>query len=217
MIKQIKMSIKLLRYTFGMKMCIGLGVVFLLCGVAMSLMPEELGLSGSFFLIATAMWATQLFYSLSVSSLVQSSPYKKATQTSMPAIISFISFLGSYAVILLLKLPRLQAADAETQQYMAADLISSGLLIIVIMIYTGIAYKFFVAATVLFFVTFMGTVFFERAYMVFVLAMPSVGTAAVIGLLEIVVGAFLQYGMSLLVYKYPMAKRAQIRSLQKQM
>ena len=121
MIKQIKMSIKLLRYTFGMKMCIGLGVVFLLCGVAMSLMPEELGLSGSFFLIATAMWATQLFYSLSVSSLVQSSPYKKAAQTSMPAIISFLSFLGSYAVILLLKLPRLQTANAETQQYMAAD------------------------------------------------------------------------------------------------
>lgn len=217
MIEQIKMSIKLLRYTFGIKTCIALGGIFLLCGVAISLLPEGLGLSGSFVLVATGMWSTQLFYSLGVSGLVQSSPYKKAIQTSMPALISFFSLLGSYVVILLLRLPKLGTAGAEMQQDTALDLISSGLLIVIIMLYTGIAYKFFVAATVLFFVTFLGIMFVESAYLVFTPVMPPVGIAAAIGFLEIVVGALLQYGMSLLVYKYPMAKRAQMRSLQKQM
>lgn len=217
MIKQLKLSIKLMRYTYGIKMCVILGIVFFACGIGLSFVPENRGGSGSFFIVVAAMWITQLFYSLGVSNMVQASPYGKAAQTSMPTLIGLLGFTAAYVVVVLMKLLRFGTADGEVRRYMSADLITVGMLTFIVMLYIGLAYKFFVAATVLFAVTFAITTSSFKLYTIFDLPLPSIGGAAVIGFLEIVAGALVQYGVSRLVYKCPVSKRAQLRGLQRYM
>ena len=91
MIKQLRMGFNLLRYTHGIKTCVGFGAVMFLIGVGMELCfsaPME-GVSfsvGGYFVLITAMWPLQLLISMNVPEFVVTSPWKKRIQTSVFAI-----------------------------------------------------------------------------------------------------------------------------------
>lgn len=219
MIRQFKLGIKLIRYTFGIKTCLGCAAVFLVLGIVLSFVSMNIGVmpTGSFFLAVTGMWITQMFCSLYVSGMIKASPWNKAIQTVMPTFLSFLGFAASYLLIILLKLPLLSAASIEMRQSMSAELVLDAWLMAIIMIYSGTAYKFFITSTLLFFVFFVGMSAVYGGILFWLVSRLPFGAAAVIGGLCLIVGAFLQYGLSVLVYKYPLSKRAQLRSLQKYM
>lgn len=217
MIKQLKMGIRMLRYGFGIKTSLIFVSFFLIVGVVLSLFPLQLEWQSSFFILINGMWAVQLIYSVCVSNLVQTSPWKKAMQTSIPAIICFLVSAVLYLLTVLLRLPHLASAGPQEMPYITGTLIFDGFLVFFIMIYVGMAYKLFIFSTVLFFGIFMSI---TLIYQIFIQRMAggiSFGAAVVIGFLEIVAGAFAEYGISLLVYKLPLAKGAQFRVLQKYM
>lgn len=219
MIRQFKLGIKLIRYTFGIKMCLGCAAVFLVFGIVLSFVSMNIGVmpTGSFFLAVTGVWITQMFCSLYVSGMIKASPYNKAIQTVMPTFLSFLGLAASYLLIILLKLPLLSAASIETRQSMSAELVLDALLMAIIMIYFGTAYKFFIASTLLFFVCFVGMSAVYGGILFWSVSRLPFGAAAAIGGVCLIAGAFLQYGLSVLVYKYPLSKKAQLRSLQKYM
>lgn len=217
MIKQLKMGFKMLRYTFGTKMCIGLMALFMVMGIALSLIHTDRTTPGTYLLLVVGMWPVQLIYSMNVSRQVQTSPWKKAMETSIPTLISFVGLFACYLVAILIKLPQLGNASEEELGYMAAEMIFSGTLLMILMLYCGLAYKFFILSTVIFFVMYLGMTIAYNMIIWTTAIRFSFGAAVVIGMLEIVIGALLQYGVSLLVYRYPLAKRAQLRGLQKYM
>ena len=218
MIKRLKLGLQMLRYTFGIKTCAIMGIFFLAIGILMELLPQPVNSSGTLFISLTGMWTIQLTYSLGVSNLVRSSKWAKAMETSIPALVGFVSFFVTYLLVLCLNLPYLSTADEETMQIMAGEMILSGILALVLMVYCGVAYKLFIVGTVLFLaVIFCGN--FNAPFMLMEsLNIPvSFGTAVAIGFLEILVGALLQYGVSCLLHKVPLSKKAQMRGLQKLM
>lgn len=216
MIKQLKLGFQMLRYTFGIKTCAIMGGIFLLVGILVEVMGQSVNVTGTLFISITGMWPVQLVYSLGVSDLVRSSKWAKAMETSIPTLVGFVSFLAAYLLAFCLKLPHLSIASEEAMEIMVAEMILAGTVALMLMVYCGIAYKFFIIATILFFVVF-GFGGFNAPFMLVEKMHLSLtfGQAALFGFLEILVGALLQYGISCLVYKQPLSKKAQMRGLQK--
>ena len=206
----------MMKYGFGTKLSTAMGILFLLLGLTIGFLTGHGGNAWVFY-IMVAMWPIQLMYSLGVSGLVASSPWKKALETWVPTAISFLGLLACYLLMLVFTLPGVETSDAKGRATIASELIFSGVMAMILMLYCGTAYKHFVLSTVLFFIMIYGMFFVMEIIGSGFAEGISISAATVIGLLEIVVGAFLQYGVSLLLYRYPLAKRAQLRALQKYM
>lgn len=219
MTEQMKKSFKMLGYTFGIRQSVVFMVLFTVFGIVTCLRKGNLGSMGGFFIILMGMWPVQLIQSLPGSQMVQASPWKKALQTWVPTLIGFVCFVAGYLIVLLLRLPGSINADAAELSRMSGEMLLMGTTAFLLMVYCGAAYKFMVASTVIFLVLYMGgTMAYNIIFVIFERSLNiSVQAAAVIGLIEIVAGAFAQYGISLLLYKYPISKHAQFRQLQKYM
>lgn len=211
MIKQLKMGMKMLRYAFGIKSSLGLGGVLFVLGI---LFHGTDGI-GSYLILTGGLWIVQLLYSLPVSGMIQTSPWKRELQTSGVAIVSFFSFLFFYlidAVLLLL-------FEQQKVNMIGPCLVIDGIIIFFIMIYCGFAYKFFMVSTILFLVSYFGMSFVQRIkvsnHIYTWLNSISLVQGAVIGFALIVLGALVQYAASCLVYKCPLDKNGQLRGLQK--
>lgn len=222
MIKQIKMGIQTMRYTYGIGMSVAFMIMFLVLGILLNVLSKDSG-AGNVFILVTGMWPVQLINSLPVSGMVQTSPWKKALETSVPALVGFASFLLCYLLVLVFALVGRSYAEESDMAELAGSLIMGGAVVFFLMVYCGFAYKFFVSATMIFIIVFLGGTYFlsnggplYEVFLHLLSDMPLYG-AILIGLLEIAVGALVQYGISLLVYRKPMSKKAQIRSLQKYM
>lgn len=219
MIEQIKMGIKLLRYTFGIRTCLICMVLFLVIGVLGFCLPAQIaGRMAGFFILLETLWAVQMIFSLNVSYMVQASPWKRALQTSVPALISFLCSLILYLLVVLLSgLCFLKAAPDE-QQLLTEGVLMNGILAFLLLVYSGVAYKWFIAATVAFFVAVYALIgAFNIVSMMGGSIDLSFAGAAGIGILCIIVGALAEYGLSLLLYQVPVSKWAQMRGLQKYM
>lgn len=216
MIKQLKLGFGMMRYTFGVKMCLVLGIIFFAIGIVMEFLAPPASVSGAMFLMVCGMWPAQLVYSLGVSDVIKTSKHAKAMETSIPTLICFVTFLVCYIIIVLFKLPHLSGATEEMMGYMVSELMMSSILAAVLMFFCGIAYKLFILASIIFLVAFCSlTTISEFGTML----SPDIsfGTAVIVGFAIVVAGALLQYGVSLLVYKVPLSKKAQLRGLQKYM
>lgn len=221
MIKQLKLGLQMLRYAFGSKTCAVMGVIFLTIGILLKFLPinaSAMGATGVLFISINGMWTMQLVSSLGVSSMVRSSHWAKAMETSIPTLVGFVSFLATYLLIFCLNLPYLSNAGEEKMEIMMGKMILAGTLSFILMVYSGIAYKFFVVGSILFLAVFyLGGLNMPFTFISGLSLSINFGQATLIGFLEIVLGALAQYGISCLLYKRPLTKNAQMRQLQKSM
>ena len=213
MIEQLKLGFKMMRYTFGIKMCVIIGAIFLVLGLAMECLPPGMSMGGGAFVMVCGMWPAQLIYSLAVSNMVKTSKYAKAMETSVPTSVCFVPFVLCYIVIILFKLPRLSGATEEMLGCMSAELIVCACIAAGLMVFCGIAFKLFTLSVIIVFVLCCSSGILLD---VFSVSMPF-GMAVIIGFAILVAGALLQYVLSCLLYKIPLAKGAQLRGLQKYM
>lgn len=211
--EQFKLGWKLLRYAYGIKTCMGWGIVFLVGGTALTFLPHGLGFMGIFFLMMGSLWISQLYFSLGVSNMAQSSPRNRQLQTVIPTMICFVINLVEYLIVLLVSLPRLAGAGEEELKDISAMWLYAAFIGFMLMVYTGTAYKLFVISTIIFFVVFYGIPWGWIPLPS--VTVSSVWQAAAVGFGMIVLGALVQYGLSRLVYKLPMAKNGQLKALQK--
>lgn len=216
MIKQLKLGFQMMRYTFGVKMCLILAAICFVLGLLVEFLPAGASITGALLLMVCGLWAAQLVYSLGVSDMIKTSKYAKAMETGIPTLVSFLLYLICYVIIIAFKLPRLSGASEESMQYMVGEILTSGIMAAMLMIFCAIAYKLFAIATVLFLVMFFVLNVMVNSGGLFMVDV-SFGAAVIIGFVLLVVGALLQYGISLLVYKVPLSKSAQLRGLQKYM
>ena len=214
MIKQIKTGLRLLPYTYGivpnLALCGGIGLL----GLFVSLYGDfsEIGI---YFLMAVGMFPIQMLYSLGVSDMVQTSSWKKPIQTSMSVMLTFGGMGVAYLISFLINLTRL-SNHAEKEPLAARLMLIGGIIALIIMLYMGFAMKYFVAALILFIATIYGGAIALNFFSVEGVAL-SFSASTVIGFACLVLGALLQYGVTLLVYRKPIAKRSQLPGLEKLM
>lgn len=215
MLKDFKLGIRLLKYGFGVKANMFFAGLFLAVGICALLFIPVNG-TWMIYMMASAAYLVQILSSLQVTAIANSSPRRKALHTKIPVLISLPFYLLLYVAGCLVELWMLHIGRRQEQE-VAQSVIMAGLIMVLFMIYVGGAFKYFVASvvmacTVILFIIFGGNIIFE-------ILEPHIpiGPALLFGLAAVLLGAILQYLLSLLLYRYPASKAAQMRQLQKYM
>lgn len=170
---------------------------------------------GGYLLMVLAVYPAQLLSSLTVSNLVQTSPWKKALQTSVPTALTAGAFALTYGGALIISLLRLNARP-EMREDMVMILVLFTFEIFLIMTYCGIAYKTYVLGTALFIIVFViGSRVIQIGAALGVFRGVSVFVAACSGFAAMLLGSAVQYGLSLMLYKRALSKNAQYPGLRK--
>lgn len=166
----------------------------------------ELGssISCGIYWMTVGMIATGICFTLNASSIMQSSPLKKALQISVPVVLNLSYYMMSYLLFLLIEALLWTVGGREQDP---GVLVLYGLMAIVFMVYNS-SYKIFELATVLFVVAFFSLLLGGEYLIRQMLTGLSPGLAGIIGLGEILVGALLQYCLALLTYRMPLSRRS---------
>ena len=225
MIKNWKLGMKSIKYAYGIKMNVLVGIAFLALAGVMYITKGQmiLGLGGDYMLMCVALLPTQMIYSLSASNMVQTSTVRKKLQTSVPAMVTYGNMVIVYLVMILIRLATV-FGHPEQMGRIGGELVVIAGLMMLFMVYLGVAYKYFMISIVFVIITVLiispynnivendlfGWVFFSRGWQGIVLS-------AVLGLLLLTAGGVLQYLVSLLIYRKPLSKMAQAAPLRKEM
>lgn len=220
MINNWKLGWKSLNYAYGLKSNFALMIVFVLISMVFFIIGPSTNTSffGGYMLMCAAILPTQMIHSLNMSNIVQSSPMKKKLQTTIPAVFTCGNQVMVYLINVLLYCLRLWV-HPESALAMGNEVLLLGLVMMMMSIYLGVAYKCFVVSIFMLpflcYSIFMGRYFviwdqFGTGWMFF-------GIMAVLGLVSVAAGGFMQYLISLLLYKAPMSKMAQTASLRKEL
>lgn len=211
----MKLGFKLLRYAWGIKTTLLSGGIFFLLGLLSFTMSVQTWYLGGYLLMVLAVYPAQLLSSLTVSNLVQTSPWKKALQTSVPTALTAGAFALTYGGALIISLLRLNARP-EMREDMVMILVLFAFEIFLIMTYCGIAYKTYVLGTALFIIVFvMGSSVIQIGAALGAFRGVSVFGAACSGFAAMLLGSAVQYGLSLMLYKRALSKNAQYPGLRK--
>lgn len=223
MINNLKLGFKIMKYGHAAKLTYIASAVLLVIGIFFCILScivggmtgeHNLPLPGGYFMSLVAMFLLQMLSTVNAVNLVQTSPQKRRLQTSVPAAMSVTLMMAGYlfsAVILgITCLFHPEAIDSAAMQLIAAAILSG-----IVMVYYGACYKYFYTSTILFFIAFFFIYDFDfSSNWVPAGILPADGTwagwvlALVLGVVIILVGGFLQYLISLAVYKAPVSKMA---------
>ena len=225
MIGQCKYAFQMLRYAFGIKGNSVAAVIMVIAGLALEFISHGTNFLGSFFVVVLSMFPVQFLYSISLSDHVASSPYRKRLQTSMPTLMNLTLNIGIFTLLNIIKAVEIYLFP-EDAELIIGSLIMLSIAELILAIYTGIVFKYYILATIIlvvFFSIFGGIggwimAFQEQVYSfyslfaatcyIFMGRMSFVG-AVIISYVLIFVGAGFQYLVSLAIYRKPLSKRAQ--------
>lgn len=224
MIKQLQTGFKMLRYAYGIKTCMIWCIIGLIVGILAEMQGAEdsfrVSYIGIFSIMLVAVWPLQLLVSMNVPNVVAASPWKKKIQTSVTALLSFVAFLCAYAMIAVLEWIKL-SKNVINQEDFTFILIWAAAFAALLMIFMAFSTKYFVVSLVFFIVitSVFGSLITIREYnnsaILHMNFHPAV--SILIGVVIIFITAFIEYGVSLLIYKAPISKYSQLNSLRKKM
>ena len=215
----------MLRYAFGIKGNSVAAVILVIAGLVLEFISHGTNFLGSFFVVVLSMFPVQFLYSISLSNHVASSPYRKRLQTSMPALMNLTLNIGIFTLLNIIKAVEIYLFP-EDAELIIGSLIMLSIAELILAIYTGIVFKYYILATIIlvvFFSIFGGMggwimAFQEQVYSfysvftamgyIFMGKLPFVG-AVVTSYILLFVGAGFQYLVSLAIYRKPLSKRAQ--------
>lgn len=206
----------MVRYGYGLKMSMGFVAFFVLAGIFLSFISDTAP-GGSYMIMVAGMWPVQMVCSLGTSNFVRSSPWKRPAETTAPALLSAINFLALYLIVILTYLPRLATADAQETVVCAGEMIIVGATTAVMLVFSGMAYKYMVGATIIFFISYLMIITFSNIFKLWLAANSEISFfgGVLIGLGLIVAGTIAEYAIACLLYKRPMSKNAQFGGLRK--
>lgn len=215
MVKKFKFGMKLIKYCSGIGQCaffallfFGLGSLLFIINKPAFLPPVYLGISVAYLI--------QLLNTLHASSMVRSSPKGKALQTSIPAIVGTVAVLLIYGLTVVVELLLLKNGLTRTEDVVSA-LVIAALFEMLALGYCGIAFKWFFMALFLFLVFAFFLMPMQYLFSELVASHIPLWGAVIIGGLEIMLGGCLQFVLSLMVYREPSSKLAQMAQLRKYM
>lgn len=215
MINDWKLGMKMMRYAYGIKINCILGGIMLALGIAAIALGGTVrdAFPATYMILAVGVLPVQMLYSLSITGMLQASPMKKKLQTSIPAMVNFTIMSAMYLVIVLIYGIML-IGNPEEQSWACLNLVMLVFMMLVIMFYTGVAYKHFIIASaiiipILCFTLSTGLTNKEWLFHFLALEKYSFWQAVVGGIGLLAIGAFIQYLSSLLVYKAPIDKMSQ--------
>lgn len=199
MLRDIVIGFKLIKHSNTRKII----ALFLCIGVIVEISGRGLNFLGGFYIAASILCIYEQVEKVAVFTLVQSSGLKKALQTVIPVVTSFVLEIFLFTLLLIERIILINMYPENR-----AELLKSLFMVIVILllcvIYCTICLKFYVVSTVIF--VFMAGALSAIGNMELFRNSMSLPLLAAIGYITIVVGAASQYLISNLMYKYSFSK-----------
>ena len=222
MINDWKLGMRRLRHAYGVKLnCITAGLLLLLEVPAVILgRVDGNGFLACYILLVMGMLPVQMLLSLSVSSMVQTSPMKKKLQTKIPALVNLTVMWAVYLAGTLLSCIMIWGKP-ENRGEMYGNLLLLALSLAMVMVYMGAAYKHFILASVCLIPVLCtaiagGLTGGIRGFLMGMGKGIPLWQTALLGLAIVAAGAAAEYLLSLLFYKAPMDRMAQSGRLRRE-
>ena len=214
LIESWRFAIKCIKLSYNLKVnLIGIGFLLLMAPVY-EILDYNTGIKsgmGAIMLVIAAMYPAQMIYSICGSQLAQSSPYKKAMMTSLPAVITFCCGILTYLLVIVIETIR-AIRKPEAAERCVGLILLSGMVLMLMNIYIGIALKYFVVSMIVVIGLISSCCYCYivgfRTMVLPWLTGISMPIAIAVGLCLAVLGSLLQYGISLLLYKRPISRTA---------
>ena len=207
MFKKIKLGLTLVKYGFRPGINLEMCILFLAIGVVLEISSKGTNIIGAFYFLLTGVYIYHMIEYMSISKMVQTSKMKKALQTTVPTATSTLLYLVIFTCVVIEKAILIHNYPENTQIYLETLLIIVAYQVTA-MLYIGLCYKYFVAATICFFAVIMGLT--AGAHILsrnnhLSLSFP---VEVIIGYIAIIVAAVLEYLISTLIYKKELSKFA---------
>lgn len=212
MINELKLGMKLLKYSFNLKINIISTVLYFTLGILWCFLAN-LPQFGPIYLSFIGLQIQQMLSSLYFSDMVLSSPRKREIQISVAVTVSVLSCLVFYVLTVGVILLSHKIGIQEGIPF--GSLILCGLLFMVLMVYGVLLSKTGTAMVIVFLIMFFGPILWFTSSGDQVLRDISLGAAVGIGLAEILLGAALQYLTARLTYRMPVKYKAMLQAIQK--
>ncbi len=220
MIDDLKTGLKLLKFSYNLKTYIVLGIVFVVLGcVILFLGGGDMywGKYAGLLAMAGGLFPAQMLYSLAVSNMVLASPMRKKLQTKIPVFCSLVMQTGVYLVVALVR--GIQGMkNPALLPFASSELQMLGVFGAILVVYGVISFKYYWRSTILFCFAypvaascFQGEIDNPGSSMV------PFGVSLPLGLVVMVIAAFVAYGLSLWAYKKPVSKMSQSAALREYM
>lgn len=146
--KELINAYKIVGYGAKIKTQFFMAALFLALGILFEIMSGGTQSTGSFYIVLSGLFLYQMIVSSDISTLVQSSPYKKKIQCVYPMIAVMPWVFVTLNIVLLIHYFFAKNSDAAGLQAQCQTLVVLGLCIFIMLVYFGLAYKLFVTATV---------------------------------------------------------------------
>lgn len=209
--EQLSKGWKLRGYGLGVKTQRAFCIIFLIVGTLFKLSPletEYMGIDvGAVFLFCSAMFPAQLVMSLDMSQMVQASPYKKKLQISIPAKMTTagVMIMLGWSIFLQVISCVISGKNFADQ---GVKLLMTGMWAFVILLFTGVCYKFFVVSRIVMYIFMFGVGMPLEIGLRFFIPKGFIHplVAIVADIVLVLTGGVIQYGLMKLFYKFPLSK-----------
>lgn len=209
--EQLSKGWKLRGYGLGVKTQRAFCIIFLIVGTLFKLSPletEYMGIDvGAVFLFCSAMFPAQLVMSLDMSQMVQASPYKKKLQISIPAKMTTagVMIMLGWSIFLQVISCMISGKNFADQ---GVKLLMTGMWAFVILLFTGVCYKFFVVSMIVMYIFMFGVGMPLEIGLRFFIPKGFIHplVAIVADIVLVLTGGVIQYGLMKLFYKFPLSK-----------
>lgn len=212
MISDIKMGLKLFKYSLSFKSTVTMYIIFFGLGVLFTILTPESGADsiiamGGAYMALSGAYVGQMLFNVNIGKIIQSSPYKCKLQTKIPNLFSFISILFSFTMFILIKVVQIKCfgcfGTEELLMKQTFAVIMTAVMSFCMLLYIGVAFKKYVLSTVFLFITIipMMLLMMSSDRLIGFVTGISFGLAIFIGYAIIIVGFLLSLLVSRMVYK----------------
>ncbi|MCR4791832.1 MAG: hypothetical protein K5871_03720 [Lachnospiraceae bacterium] len=207
MLEEFKNAYKLVQYGLKIKTQLGLAALFAVIGIVIEVLGQGEVPTGSFYIVLSGMFIYQLIISVDISTLVQSSPYKKKIQCSYP-LIATAPWVFLTLTILTVIHAIYVSQSPEKYLVMCRMTMLLGSLLFILMVYFGLAYKYFIASTILMFISVFFPIFIFQNETITGKYFTNFGVCVFLAYLLTTIGTFLCWLICRLTYRKELSKLA---------
>lgn len=225
MINDLKLGFKLFKYGIQSKSLITLFFIFTAIGILMELFATStMDNMGGLYMVLCPIYFAQLLITSTVSLYIASSPYKFKLQTIIPVTYNFIIMTITFGLFIILRLLRIYLLSAHSEELIKnalCGIIFVAFFVMVLQIYSVIAYRSFIASLFVFFpvfiITFAGQGFISKHLGRFAIFGKLYNLSAVsavsIAIVMLVLGYVGSYYLSIALYRKDLDPRTYKQAL----
>lgn len=211
MFKDLKLGLGLLKYGYKVKYNIAILCFFMIIGLVVEIGSKGTSPIGGFYFMLSGMFSYQLIISLDISEFIQSTAMKKKLQVNIPVIVSTVIYLVTYTFLLVERIVLIKLNPEDKEQLLFV-LLTVLVFMLATYVFCSFCYKAFFVSTVCLLIIIFGAVivlnFLWAIGLGAFLMKLGIVPLAIMGYAVVIIGGLIEYGISSVLYRYPLSEFA---------